>query len=259
MRFILITNPVNGSLSGGGLVNLYGTLFDSDEMFPYDNYHPAFIVEEDTSVSEIENFIRTFPNLWLVAIYHGEPNDDEVTNILLTHDRFYHHAMIDGRTPRDFQANFKNHRRIMIRDNFNKETRNADYRPDEFFTDMNTESGNPDNIGWGDYSIVGDHYSDGPGGMAHSVAIHHVHRKVDRGDCLHVSHIVEIGGTTADVEGKAIRAMKGLVKGLDWMSPDDTESCAEWRELAEKEIYKGLGYLKKLSIKHHLETIMSYE
>ena len=73
----------------------------------------------------------------------------------------------------NFIANFAIARQVLIRDNFRRQVRNSDYPTEvEHFTDRNTQAGNPDNVSWGDYSVIGNQFSDG-GGAALTVAIHH--------------------------------------------------------------------------------------
>ena len=38
----------------------------------------------------------------------------------------------------------------------------------------------------------------------------------------------------------------------------ETEAIKEFRELHEKGHFPGLGYVKKLSMKHHIETLADY-
>jgi hypothetical protein len=147
----------------------------------------------------------------------------------------------------------------LIRDNFIRQERNSDYPTEaEHFTDMNTQAGNLENINWGDYSIIGDEFSEG-GGAALAVAIHHIHKSEDTG-ALEISHFLsEDQETTANVNGKIIQAVKNLVGNLDNLLPNDTCACNIYREMAATEHSHGLGYLKRLAILHHLEIMLADE
>jgi hypothetical protein len=254
MPLVLVTNPEYGDLVDKPMKVkrlLEGTLWT------YDNYIAAFIVGRQTRLRELQEFEERYPGVLLAAIYRGEPERIEVRNRLLTESRYYHHAFVGNRVPRDFQHEFPGVRRIVIEDHFKRQSRNADYPPREFFTDMTTSSGNIDGNGWGDFSIVGDHFLEKGGGAAHAVALHHVHL-AESGGALDVSHFIsDRTETTADTSGKTIEALRKLVDSLEYLSPDQTSACAEYRDIAGAGDAPNLGYMKKLAIKQHLETLLS--
>jgi hypothetical protein len=128
----------------------------------------------------------------------------------------------------------------------------------EHFTDMNTQAGNPAGVNWGDYSIIGDQYSEG-GGAALAVAIHHIHKSESTG-ALQISHFLsDEQQSTANVSGKVIQAVRNLVNNLDSLLPNDTCACNIYRDMAESGNSRGLGFLKRLAILHHLETMLADE
>jgi hypothetical protein len=144
----------------------------------------------------------------------------------------------------------------MISDRFHRQPRNADYPDREFFTDMNTAEGNPERLDFGDFSIVGDFYKD-DGGPAHAVAIHHIHYREEDAGPLDISHFIsDRTDSPVDPSGKTIEAVSNLVNALDDLFPNETNTCAEYREMATTGVWHGLGYLKKLGIKHHLEVLL---
>jgi hypothetical protein len=143
----------------------------------------------------------------------------------------------------------------MVFDRFQRQERNADYPERELFTDWNTVGGNPNRLDFGDFSIVGNYYTD-EGGPAYAVALHHIHFQNESGP-LDISHFIsDRVDTTADTPGKTIEALTKLVDALSGLLPNDTEACAEYTEMAESGISRGLGYMKKLAIKHHLEVML---
>ena len=56
--------------------------------------------------------------------------------------------------------------------------------------------------------------------------------------------------------------MKKLIAFLDdepsGQKVDNTSAIEEFRYLHERQHYPGLGYVKKLSMKHHIETLAAY-
>jgi hypothetical protein len=254
MPFVFVTNPRHGDYQGEEH-GLYNEICVNGPLAEYDNYIPALYVYRDTNIREVSNFDERYNTLFRAAIYDAVPVSTEVSNWCSTEDRIYHHIILEGKVSADFIQDIPIVRRVMIRDNFRRQPANAQYPPREHFTDMNTDAGNPNNVNWGDYSIQGDHYADG-GGAAMTVAIHHIHFS-DNGESLDISHFLsDRQATTDDPAGKTIEAARKLVASFGSLAPNDTLACGEYREMVASEQWRGLGYLKRLAIRHHLEVIL---
>ena len=257
MRFLFIANPRVGALLGRA-EEIHREFSISGVLSEYDNYIPTLNIYRETAMPEIEQFACNYGTLFRAVIYRGEPISHEVRNWCVTHDRIYYHVILEGIVPADFVDNIPFARRVFLRDNFRRQVRNADYPTTEFFTDLNTAQGNPTGANWGDYSIVGDNYSDS-GGPAYAVAIHHLHFS-ENGRALNVSHFLsDRTETIADLSGKTMEAIVNLVQNLPGMMPNDTRACEEYRRMVRSGDSKGLGYLKRLGILHHLELILANE
>jgi hypothetical protein len=253
MPFVLVTNPTVGELAGQE--EIIRDQIVRSVLWIYDNYLPARIVGRRTTVSELEEFEKNYEGKLLAVIYRDEPTSIDTRNRLLTIDQYYNHIFIGNRIPRDFRNEFLPVRQVLLDDRFHRCERNADYPMREFFSDMNTDAGNIEGLSWGDFSIVGDNFAE-KGGAAHAVALHHVHY-TQPGRALEISHFIsDRTETTADVSGKVVEALQKLVRALDYMEPPDTEACNEYRELADEGVSRGLGYMKKLAIKQHLEVLL---
>jgi hypothetical protein len=224
-------------------------------LMEYDNWTPAFQVQRDTTRNELTSFMDRYKEYELAAIYYGLPANRDVLG-LLGEDSFMHHVLLAGRVGAEYINSIAEERRVMMSDRFNRQARNADYPPREFFTDMNTVTGNPRRLDFGDFSIVGDNYSE-TGGPAYAVSLHHVHFQEGPGP-LDISHFIsDRTDTTADPSGKIMEALDKLVEALDDLLPNDTEACNEYREMADDRVSRGLGYMKRLAIKHHLELMLN--
>lgn len=254
MQFGLIVNPSCGEYTGRPAA-LYEEVI-KPTVADFDNFVPILQVERDTHPSVVNWFKTQFPQQeWKGVIYRAEPESKKVLEWVLEDDRIYHHIFLDGKVSCEFTGQFAPARRVLIRDNFNKLDRNADYEPVELFTEMNTPTGNPEGIAWGDYSIVGSKYSEG-GGAAYAVAIHHVHIS-QKGDHLDISHAISNRkDTEEDTPGKVIEAVNNLLSRLTYLAPNDTSACREYHKMARSGVSRGLGYLKRLSIRHHLEIFL---
>jgi hypothetical protein len=161
-----------------------------------------------------------------------------------------------GRLYRD---HFVNSPRILLRDGF-KRRRNADYPPVEDFSDLHITYPAEGMVGFGDFLIVGDDYNEG-GGPAYAVAIHLTFIDPDRDHTMRIYHFVsKTIGTPTDPAGKFAEALKKLVTKLDSGTSKllETSAIREFRELHARGHFPGLGYVKKLSMNHHIETLADY-
>lgn len=258
-KFVLVTNPKHGQFEGREQ-DFYNTFVHNGPLEDYDKYFPALHIYRDTGMREVKRFLKNYDSCdWRAVIYNGEPASDEVREWCSTDQRIYYHIVRDGNVTSEFAKSFPISRRVILRDNFKRQARNADYPTiPELFTDMTTPAGNPDDLAWGDYSIVGDYYSE-KGGPAMAVAIHHVHYG-DSPGALYVSHFLsDRQETTADTPGKTMEAVDNLVKALDSYEPNLTDACSEYRRMAMHGESNGLPYLKRLGILHHLELMLDHE
>ncbi len=158
-----------------------------------------------------------------------------------------------------YRKHFANSERILVRDGF-KRQRNADYKLLDKFSDLHVTFADEGMTGFGDFLTVGDGYSDG-GGPAYAVAIHLTFIDPDQDDEMYVYHFVsQTNDTPTDPAGKFAEALRELMSKLNSGSSKLTETSAirEFRQLHAKGHFPGLGYVKKLSMKHHIETLASY-
>jgi hypothetical protein len=171
------------------------------------------------------------------------------------------HVFIEKNATTLYRKHFKEGTRILARDGFKQKDRNADYALLEPFSDLHvTYKEDMGMDGFGDFLIVGDTYSEG-GGPAYAVAIHLTFIDPDKDDEMYIYHFVSTTrDTPADPAGKFAQALKKLIGILDsgHSKIRETSAITEFRELHRKGHFPGLGYVKKLSMKHHIETLAAY-
>ena len=114
--------------------------------------------------------------------------------------------------------------------------------------------------GFGDFLTVADEYTES-GGPAYAIAIHLTFIDADQDNAMQIYHFVsERKDTPKDPAGKFAEALAEMMKTLN--SPNskilETESVKEFRLLHEQGHFPGLGYVKKLSMNHHIETLADY-
>ena len=147
--------------------------------------------------------------------------------------------------------------RVMLKDRFNKRNRNTDYinTIDEFYSNDHLYYQDDKYIGFSDYSIVGEEFSE-TGFAPYAVAIHIVY--FDDKNNLRIHHFVsDSNNDISDPAGKFYEALEKLV---EWNKEKQlrTEGMKQFEEMYRTQTYSGLGVVKKLSIMHHLEIVGNF-
>lgn len=152
-------------------------------------------------------------------------------------------------------------KRIIIGDGFEKR-KNAEYLEieREKFSDLHLTYKKSGMDGFGDFLTVGDGYSE-KGGPAYAVAIHITFIDKDKGNVMYVYHFVSFtNDTSSDPGGKFSQALDELIEKIERGRSHilETSAIIEFRRLHQEEHFPGLGYVKKLSMKHHIETLADF-
>lgn len=150
-----------------------------------------------------------------------------------------------------------NQNKVLFENKFRKQDRNADYPDDEFFSDDHLFFASDNYVGFGDYSIIGDEYTEG-GFAPYAVAIHIVYFADD--NTLRIRHFLSNSNEDiSDVAGKFHEAVSKLVA---WYhgghQKQQTSALSTLLNHYETGYYPGLPTIKKLSIMHHLELMGRY-
>lgn len=169
------------------------------------------------------------------------------------------HVFFEKSCPKLYRRHFKGAQRVLLRDGFQRR-RNADHPFVESFSDLHVTFKEEDMDGFGDFLIVGDDFVEG-GGPAYAVAIHLTFIDPTQDDQMYVYHFVSTTkDTPTDPAGKFAQALGKLMGKLNSGSSHLFESNAirEFRDLHDKAHFPGLGFVKKLSMKHHVETLANF-
>lgn len=155
-----------------------------------------------------------------------------------------------------YRGAFSGVSKIILGDGF-KKRKNADHPELELFSELPVTYADMGASGFGDYLIVGSEYSEG-GGAAYAVAIHITYADPDDDGVIYVRHFIsDSNSTPADPAGKFREALEKLVvhcARADSKIPA-TRAIEEFRRLHSFGHFPGLGYVKKLSMQHHLEIM----
>jgi len=212
--------------------------------------------------SDLEEFVRisSLANR-PVAILHDGFLDGKALAEAAGRANVSANIFIESKCSKLYRRHFPKTMRVLVRDGFRKRPKNSDYPPFEEFSDLHLLYREEEQMdGFGDYLIAGKEYSEG-GGPAWAVAIHVTVIDPDAEDRMMIHHFVsDSNSTSTNPAGKFMEALKKLVKQV---KTDDskilrTAAISEFLALHESDHFPGLGYVKKLSMAHHLETMSEF-
>lgn len=147
--------------------------------------------------------------------------------------------------------------RVLFANRFKKQSRNTDYanKEDELYSSDHIYFKNDGYIGFSDYSIIGEDYSES-GFAPYAVAIHIVY--FDEKSRMRVRHFVS--DSNDDIGDPAGKFSEALEKLVEWNRTQklETYSMNQLIEMYTNKVYPGLGVVKKLTLMHHLELINKY-
>ena len=202
------------------------------------------------------------------CVNFGNENGNPIESLLLICNnpdfiRIYE-KVVGNRTPRynlipdkgDYRRRIRANR-VMCEDHFPKQTRNIDYSSieTEFFSSDHLYYAEDGYVGFSDYSVVGEEYSE-TGFAPYAVAIHIVY--FDKSNILRIAHFVsDSNDDISDPAGKFAEAVGKLIEWNKSMKLD-TIGIKELEAAYKNKTYPGLGVVKKYSIMHHLELMSRY-
>lgn len=262
MRFALILNPTDGDFRHN-TVSFEAWLKHSELIVnggQISGWIPAFICSKSQH-DEVPSLISKYNLKKVMLIFKScmDLEDSCVSELVNSSSVSYVVNAFGTTVSRRLKAKLKATGKKIIRldDCFHPRLRNADYalNDDEFFSEepfyYNTEEGFD---GFSDYTTMPSDYVEG-GMLPYALAIHLSYKKNE--DQLYVHHFVSDNNVTKeDVRGKFREAVIKIPPFFaDKIKTPSVETLI--LKAKDKEGYPGLGYLKKISVKNHLELLLS--
>ena len=258
LKFALILNPNDGDFKHPTVH--FDTWFQNKGLMENkDSWIPAFLYSK-RDAHEILSLIdkHTFNNAMIIFRTCMDMDDESAWNIVKNHYVGYIVNSFGSAVSRRLRSRLKGTGKQVIRldDCFKSKVRNADYalEIDELFSEEPFFYAEEGLDGYSDYTTLSSEYIEG-GMLPYALVIHLSYRKNE--EQLYVHHFVsDSNETNNDIRGKFREAARKVA--LFYKDKHQTEAVKEIIEKAnDSEGYPGLGYLKKLSIKNHLELILS--
>lgn len=217
----------------------------------------GFIVDDGTTLAEINSLIEKYQNQRFSLIHMGRFNDVVGLKRRLAEIRWFNqHIFIEATNSNSYRNTFSDSNRVLIRDSFNRREPNAVYGEHltEFFSDLHCNYRAMGYQGFGDFSIIGDYFMEG-GGQAITAVIHITY---DEEDDININHFLSEPRNVPEVVTILIEeALSGLEEFLS-DNPEILEwsdSCATLMKIYADGSNTNLANIKKFSISHHFELM----
>ncbi|EOV6323832.1 TPA: sce7725 family protein [Vibrio parahaemolyticus] len=235
---IIIINPSVGELQNSSLELL-------QQLDDYD-YLPCIVVTGGDMATAAE-IVRHINRPFAVQITGG------ISNEVISFSKDAEVTIVDHGTSELVVNQLTNV--VLYGDFFKKKRRNADYPSESSFSHLHATS---NALGFSDHTVIPREYSES-GGPAYVVTIHLSYIDENRFDELYVKHYSSTdNGSPTDPAGKFIEALDKAMHDYQNGVFFDSSGMKELKKLHNNTHYAGLGLVKKLSIKHHVETVCDY-
>lgn len=255
--FVIIVNPKYGDLKNNNTPLL--NLVSEGTFSNYEGMYLGYIVKPDTDLNTLRQVITHHNNNNFSIIHYGFSDARRLLPIIGGVPNVKEHIFIDNCSSQTYRRQFSGDgiSRILVRDGFNI-MKNADYPNEEHFSDLHLTYQDSNMDGFGDFLIVGDHYA-ATGGRPYAVTIHITY--LDEDNDMHVRHFIsDRTESRSDTPGKFQEAVSKLVAELNngHTLLYHSNACDEYIELFNQGHFPQLGYVKKLSMQHHLELVADF-
>ena len=200
---ILILNPKAGKnpVPTSSILKLYRKGLSN-----YRNISIGYLLDATSNIDELLDLSNEFSRVKFSILHFGYTKSRKLSDAISGLRNIETHIFFEGLAGKLYQRRFKGKDiiRILIRDGFKPQKKNADYPPSEHFYDYITY---PDEgmEGFGDYLIVGGDYSEA-GGPAYAVVIHLTY--LDSEDNMFIYHFLsDQTDSPTDPGGKFLEAL----------------------------------------------------
>lgn len=256
MKFAVILNPSDGDYRHTGIDNdilMSLTALTGDR----DNWIPAYIYKHNGKTLLDHAKQNNLSNLMIIFPSGADVNNEVLMEFLSKDEVAF---VVSGNLSNNRSARGRLLRLgkalISLEDRFNERPRNADYanEVDEIFSEDFAYYKNDGLAGFADYTPMAKDFIEG-GMLPYAIAIHLTYQKSD--DQIFVHHFVSDNNfDQSNIRGKFHEAAVKIAPFFNNNGLYHTSAVDELIRRAESDDgYPGLGYIKKLSVKNHLELI----
>jgi hypothetical protein len=254
VNFNIIINPMYGEFvsNPSGIITLINSKLSS-----YTNFQFGIIINQFTNLEFITAQLGNINfNRPVTLIHAGRVNDIDALSQWCIDYEIRFNLITENFPVRRYRGIIKAGTKVLLDDKFKPQIKNADYlnEQDEFFSDDYLYFEDDGFVGFADYLTIGDDYAES-GWLPYAIAIHLTYKRSNNE--IWIRHFVsDSNSDTTDIGGKFGEALEKLIAFID-SERVTTVAADEFRALHLTGHYPGLGSLKKLSIKNHIELVHS--
>jgi hypothetical protein len=252
---IVVVNPYHGDLAGmGPLTNKL------NDKLALPGVSAGILLKAKMPLENAVTLYEANVSYTPVFIHAGFRDARSLAGRLGNLTKEQRHVFVEEFCGKLYRRHFQGATRVLLRDGFNRQLRNKDYDSIEPFSDLHATFTDEGMEGFGDFLIVGDEYSE-TGGPAYAVVIHLTFIDPEQDNLMEIYHFKSLRrDTPQDPAGKFAEALAVMIDTLDAPGSKvlETEAVKEFRTLHKRGHFPGLGYVKKLSMNHHIETLADY-
>jgi len=259
-RYILITNPSLGDFEDSQGISVPSEISEViKKLGGGSSCIIGFLLTHRTTSGQISKYLKSNKGKDIAFIHaYNYADPGQLNKEMISHGGVLYNCFELKHTSNSYRGTFKKQLSVILEDPFDKKAKNELYPEDEYFSDMVNSYKALRYSGFGDYLIVGEEWSVS-GGPAHTVAIHLTYKNKDGN--LWVRHFLSDSNKNKPVDpagkfGEALNKLIPFIKANKLIGPQFT-GCMEFDQLKKSGGYPGLGVVKKISMKHHIELIDS--
>lgn len=252
-RFILIANPSVGELKDDNS-SLWEEIF-AGSLEGYANSSAGLCLTADDTLATAREFFNSY-NASMAVIHNGFTDGKGLANLIAEANPNITEHVFVGQDNVLYRKHFRGATRVLVQDGFVVQS-NKDYLPSEKFSELYLIYQDLGCDAFGDFLIVGKDFREG-GGPAYAIAIHLTYVDPEADDAIAIKHYVSVDvDTPKDPAGKFFQALHKLAEDVNRQNSPilKTSAVEEYLQLYRDQHFPGLGYVKKLSMQHHLELM----
>lgn len=253
VKFALIMNPILGDFKTENINSAFDLIINNlkNELEDRSSWIPTFYVSNN--YKEINSIISKYQLVNVMLMCSETVDSTNPDFISLT--KLGNVNVIVSKENRSLKRAFNYLDFILLDDKFKAQKRNIDYLPlpEEKFTEEHLFYKEDGFKGFSDYTPLNSDFTEG-GSTPYSVAIHLTYKKSNGEVWIRHFTSQKNSDNNSDIQGKFAEAAKKAVSFIKEVNLT-TYAAQELVDYFEKAKYPGLGMIKKITIKNHLELM----
>ncbi|OAJ69663.1 hypothetical protein A7976_13605 [Methylobacillus sp. MM3] len=254
-NFVLIANPYVGEFQKNDASSLVQQIIEG-HIGDYANFSVGIHLSSENTFDQASQILDQFDRP-ISIIHNGFSEGQKLSELIAEKSlKIQEHIFIEKQNSRLYRKHFGSHKRVLIEDGFINR-KNREHPASEPFSELYLTYDELGCQGFGDFLMVGSEFSEG-GGPAYAIAIHLTYVDPEADNSIAIKHYVSKDvDTPKNPGGKCLQALQKL---YDDVTSDDSlvyksNAVNEYLQFYEEQHFPGLGYMKKLSMQHHLELM----